>query len=141
MASSRLEMGGEDTELTGIPTAAMSTFERLLKTNERESEALRRSVDRYLESIEEAAESREHLDTELARSIAKSCHGLIDALPGSSALARRRIVAAVEYFLLPRDGDDDLAYRDGLDDDALVVTAVARSLGREDLSIELPVRD
>lgn len=133
-------MGGEETELAGIPAAAQSTFERLLKTTERESEALRRSVDRYLESIEEAAVSREHLDTTLARGIAKSCHGLIDALPGSSVLQRRRIVAAVEYFLLPRDGDDDLAYRDGLDDDALVVTAVARSLGRDDLSIEVPAR-
>jgi uncharacterized membrane protein YkvA (DUF1232 family) len=48
-----------------------------------------------------------------------------------------RIVAAVEYFLLPRDGDDDLAYQDGLDDDAAVVTVVADALGRIDLRVEL----
>ncbi len=129
-----------DVELQGIPPSATSTFERLLKTTEREPAALRRSVDRYLETIIEAAVSRPHLDTDLARAIAKACHGLVDLLPGAAPVARRRIVAAVEYFLLPRDGDDDLAYANGLDDDALVVTAVARSLDREDLFVAVPQR-
>jgi len=132
----RMEAG----TLEGIPPSAASTFERLLGAPEREPDALRRSVDRYLEAIVEAAQTRTHLDTNLARAIAKACHGLIDELPGSSAVNRRRIVAAVEYFLLPRDGEDDLAYVDGLDDDAMVVTAVAKELGRAELSVPVPVR-
>lgn len=127
-------------ELEGIPASAVGTFERLLKTTEREPAALRRSVDRYLETILEAAQSRSHIDTDIARRIARSSHGLIDLLPGASVVEKRRIMAAVEYFLLPRDGDDDLAYENGLDDDALVVTAVARSLGRTDLDVPVPDR-
>ncbi len=126
--------------LEGIPPAATSTFERLLGASARDSEVLRRSVDSYLEAILEAAQTRTHLDTDLARKLARSCHGLIDQLEGASAQDRRYIVAAVEYFLLPRDGEDDLAYADGLDDDALVVTAVARAVGRPELTVPVPVR-
>jgi hypothetical protein len=35
----------------------------------------------------------------------------------------------VEYFLLCRDGDDDLASPEGLDDDAAVVRTVRRYVG------------
>ena len=126
--------------LEGIPPSAAPTFERLLGVTARDAEALRRSVDRYLETIIEAARTRTHLDTKLAAAIASSCHGLIDELPTASALDARRIVAAVEYFLLPRDGEDDLAYIDGLDDDAMVVTAVASALGRSELFVPVPVR-
>lgn len=126
--------------LEGIPPSAASTFERLLGVAAREPAALRRSVDRYLETIVEAARTRTHLDTKLAAAIATSCHGLIDELRTASAPDSRRIVAAVEYFLLPRDGEDDLAYIDGLDDDAMVVTAVASALGLPELSVPLPAR-
>lgn len=126
--------------LEGIPPSAVSTFERLLRVVPRDADALRRSVDRYLETIIEAARTRTHLDTKLAAAIATSCHGLIDELPTASAQQRRRIVAAVEYFLLPRDGEDDLAYIDGLDDDAMVITAVASALGCSELCVPVPVR-
>lgn len=127
-------------ELEGIPASAASTYERLLRANARDAEALRRSVDRYLETILEAAQTRAHLDTKLARAIAASCHGILDHLAGATPDHARHIVAAVEYFLLPRDGDDDLAYANGLDDDAQVVTAVACALGRKDLTVPVPVR-
>lgn len=126
--------------LEGIPPSAAPTFERLLSVAARDADVLRRSVDRYLETIIEAARTRTHLDIKLAAAIATSCHGLIDELPTASAEDVRRIVAAVEYFLLPRDGEDDLAYIDGLDDDAMVVTAVAAALGRSELSVPVPVR-
>lgn len=126
--------------LEGIPASAESTFERLLRTPEREPDVLRRSVDRYLEAIIEAAQTRTHLDIPLARAIASSCHALIDGLLDADGVDRRRIVAAVEYFLLPRDGEDDLAYADGLDDDAMVVSAVATVLGRPELCVPVPVR-
>lgn len=126
--------------LEGIPPSAAPTFERLLGVTARDADALRRSVDRYLETIVEAARTRLHLDTKLAAAIATSCHGLLDELPTASAQDAPRIVAAVEYFLLPRDGEDDLAYIDGLDDDAMVVTAVASALGLSELSVPVPVR-
>jgi len=126
--------------LEGIPPSAASTFERLLGVAARDADVLRRSVDRYLETIIEAAQTRTHLDTTLAGAIATSCHALIDELPTASEENGRRIVAAVEYFLLPRDGEGDLAYIDGLDDDAMVVTAVASNLGRPELSVPVPVR-
>lgn len=133
-------------QVEGIPPGATTTFERLLKTQRRETKALRSSVDTYLETIEEAALTRAHLDPALARSIAASCHALLDQLeqPNSSDMpseqGRRQIVAAVEYFLLPRDGEDDLAYEAGLDDDAQVVSAVALHFGLTSLVVETPDR-
>ena len=124
-----------DPILAKIPPAALSTFSRLLKKEARGLDVLRRSVDRYLEAIIEAAQTRKHIDADLARKIAKSCHGLLDLHATADRENQARIVAAVEYFLLPRDGDDDLAYQDGLDDDAEVVNAVARELGKEELTI------
>jgi hypothetical protein len=124
-----------DPILSKIPPAALSTFSRLLKKEARGLDVLRRSVDRYLEAIIEAAETRAHIDADLAQKIARSCHGLLDLHDGASTADQARIVAAVEYFLLPRDGDDDLAYQDGLVDDAEVVNAVARELGKDELTI------
>jgi uncharacterized membrane protein YkvA (DUF1232 family) len=126
-----------DPILSRVPPAALSTFTRLLKKEARGLDVLRRSVDRYLEVIEEAAQTRAHINADLARRIAAACHGLLDVHDDVSAQDQARIVAAVEYFLLPRDGDDDLAYQDGLDDDAAVVTVVAEALGRDDLRVDL----
>jgi uncharacterized membrane protein YkvA (DUF1232 family) len=125
-----------DPILSRVPPAALSTFSRLLKKEARDLDVLRRSVDRYLEVIEEAAQTRSHINAGLARRIAAACHGLLDVHEAATLQDQARIVAAVEYFLLPRDGDDDLAYQDGLDDDAAVVTVVADALGREDLRVE-----
>jgi uncharacterized membrane protein YkvA (DUF1232 family) len=98
------------------------------------------ALDRYLDVIEETAKNKPHIDMKLARQIGRSCHKLLDFLAEADEDQHEKIFAAVEYFLLPADGDDDLAVPEGLDDDAAVVSEVARDVGREELAIWVPER-
>lgn len=98
------------------------------------------ALDRYLDVIEETAKTRKHIDLDLANKLGKSCRGLLDYLKEADQEQHAAIFAAVEYFILPADGDDDLAEPDGLDDDAAVVSQVAYSVGREEFMILIPER-
>lgn len=119
-----------------MPEEARATFARLvLEDRERDIEALLVQIDAYLETIEDAAKTLPHINRDLATRIAESCRELLTMHDAASPTDRRHIVAAVEYFLLPRDGDDDLAYEGGLDDDAAVVTVVSSAVGRADLKV------
>ncbi|MEM6988935.1 MAG: hypothetical protein AAF721_00515 [Myxococcota bacterium] len=124
-----------------MPASAQATFARLLEAgDDRDAEVLRMALDRYVEVIEDAAKTKTHIDLPLARKIGASCRALLDMLGESDEEQHARIFAAVEYFLLPADGEDDLAVPDGLDDDAAVVSQVAYSVGREELMITIPER-
>ena len=113
--------------LAKLPEEARGAFERLMNKAVREPSQLRTQIPHYLEVIERAAE-RDGPPAELGRAIAQDCEALLDAWPTLGADGHKLVRAAVEYFLLCRDGDDDLATPDGLDDDAAVVTAVRAHL-------------
>lgn len=123
--------------LQEIPESARATYGRLLGLGPRDAWALRKAIDLYVQTIDEVAKDNPVVNQKRGHAIAKSCHALLDLLPGTEPSQRSMVIAAVEYFLLPRDGDDDLASADGLDDDAEVVSAVARRLGRDDLVVPL----
>lgn len=124
-----------------MPASAQATFARLLDSGEdRDPEVLRMALDRYLDVIEETAKTRKHIDLDLAKKIGKTCRGLLDYLEEATEEQHAAIFAAVEYFILPADGEDDLADADGLDDDAAVASQVAYSVGREELMIQIPER-
>ena len=134
-------MTHKDPLVARLPAQAQATFARLLDSGEdRDVEVLRMALDRYVEVIEDAAKTKKHIDLTLARSIGRSCRALLDFLAEADEEQHAKIFAAVEYFLLPADGDDDLADPDGLDDDAAVVSEVALSVGREELMIHIPQR-
>lgn len=123
--------------LADIPEGARATYQRLLELDPRDAPTLRRSIDLYVQTIDQVAAENPVVNQALGHAIARSCRAFLDLLPGTTPADRRAVIAAVEYFLLPRDGDDDLASEDGLDDDALVVSAVARRLGRDDLVVPI----
>lgn len=123
-----------------MPASAQATFARLLNGGDRDAEILRVALDRYLDVIAETAATKSHIDLPLAKKIAASCNALLDMLGEADQEQHAKIFAAVEYFILPADGDDDLAAADGLDDDAAVVSQVAYSVGREELMITIPER-
>ncbi len=133
-------MAAKDPLVSRVPASAQATFARLLEGGDRDPEVLRMGLDRYEESIIEAAERSPHIDLALAKKIAASCRGLLDFLAEADEEQHGKILAAVEYFILPSDGEDDLATADGLDDDAGVVSQVAYDVGREELMIEIPSR-
>lgn len=114
--------------LAKLPEEARGSFARLLDKAVREPAQLREQLPHYLEVIERAAQG-DGPPAALGRRIADDCEALLDAWGGLDAEGHRLARAAVEYFLLCRDGDDDLATPDGLDDDAAVVKAVREHLG------------
>jgi uncharacterized membrane protein YkvA (DUF1232 family) len=137
-------MSNSDKFQKSLPASAIPTFERLLASAQADDttdpETLRVGVDRYVESVAEAAQTRSHLDPAFVAKIGKSCHALLDMFEEAEEPHQSRLIAAVQYFLLPRDGDDDLAYEDGFDDDAQVINAVVAAMGRHDLHVPIPQR-
>lgn len=114
--------------LSELPQEARATFERLLVTAVRPPERLREQLPHYVAAIERAAEDGTGPDAAIGHRIAEGCERLLDAWDAAGDDDRRLIRAAVEYFLLWRDGDDDLASPEGLDDDDAVVAAVRAHL-------------
>jgi hypothetical protein len=134
-------MAHKDPLVARMPVQVQNTFARLLEgSGDRDPEVLRMALDRYLDVIEEQAQRKPHIDLNLAKKIGRSCHALLDFLREADEEQHQKIFAAVEYFLVPSDGDDDLAAPEGLDDDAAVISEVARDVGREELVVWVPER-
>jgi hypothetical protein len=113
--------------LPELPEEARATFQRLLGSTVRPPDRLREQIPHYVAAIERAS-THGGPDIAIGKRIASGCERLLDAWHDVDDDGRRLIRAAVEYFLLARDGDDDLASPDGLDDDDAVVAAVIARL-------------
>jgi hypothetical protein len=99
---------------------------------------MRADVDRHLAAVREASKRLEFVDVALAERVAASLNALLDAIDHETPERHRRIVyAAVRYFIQLDDGDHDFESEIGLHDDAEVVNAVVRHLGRIDLLIPI----
>ena len=111
-----------------LPEEARASFSRILGNAVRSPAGLREQLPHYLQAIERAA-SHGGPPLAVGTTIARDCEALLDAWDRLDEAGQRLARAAVEYFLLCRDGDDDLATPEGLDDDAAVVSTVRRHLG------------
>jgi hypothetical protein len=122
--------------ISGLPASGRRLCEQLLREPLESIPALRVRVERYCERIEAAAQSSKLFDVALARRIGEV---LIELLTMSLAPEQHRAVhVAVRYFEEDDDSDPDFDSILGFEDDAQVVNAVLRFLGREDLLIEIP---
>lgn len=92
-------------------------------------------VDSHLRFLEDAAEDDEFVEVDLGRAVAGVLHQLIASVDGLGKEEQQLVAAAVEYFVLAGDVDDDLRSPIGLEDDVRVVNVVATALGRDDLRI------
>lgn len=99
---------------------------------------LRGRVAVHLDSLEEQSFSHEFLDLELARTLARGLTVLIDGASAFDAEERSLVRAAVEYFVLSLDAENDVTSPIGLEDDVRVFNAACRALGRAALEIPLP---
>jgi hypothetical protein len=111
-----------------LPEEAQASFARILSNAVRSPTGLREQLPLYLHAIERAA-TRGGPSLAIGHAIARDCEALLSAWDGLDEPGQRLARAAVEYFLLCRDGDDDLATPEGLDDDAAVVSTVRGFLG------------
>ena len=116
-------------KLAGIPDEARAAFERLLARPLANPAALAQQVAGYIDTLRAAARHNELLDLPLGETIARHCQILLDRWPQATEPQRHAIQAAVEYFFLQEDADDDLEDILGLEDDAQVVSAVLEHLG------------
>ncbi|MDH3915692.1 MAG: hypothetical protein OEU49_02095 [Chromatiales bacterium] len=113
-----------------LPEAIAALFQRLMSGPRLSREELRRRVATYLVSVEVSSRDVDHMDVDTAQAIANRCHRLIDTLTVDSGEQHRRMVqAAVLYFVMESDAEDDRESLIGFEDDKLVVEAACRELG------------
>lgn len=112
-------------------------FEKLLEQEPRPLGELRDEVVAYLMHVRRAAEKSNVVDLEMAEDIAKAARALIRHFRSrrDDEEAQRLIHAAVLYFVMEEDAEEDLASVIGFDDDAEVISAVAVVLDLPDLAV------
>ena len=94
-------------------------------------------LDAHLERVRGALRQNEFLNLPLAERIADVLRRLIGGYQDLSGnQARMWVVGATRVFLETHDVLDDLSSPIGFDDDARILNAVLRDIGREDLLID-----
>ena len=96
-------------------------------------------TERHLAAVEELAGEDGGVDVDVARRIADALASVLADVPARpdaySSEARALLRGAVEYFILDKDDDTDSEPGIGFDDDARVLNAVLRAIGRPDLRV------
>ena len=133
-------MGKELADLEGIPQAARPLWTKLVQEDLRPVHELFNDVRGYQQTLAQRAEWRDDdVDPALANGLAESSLRLLSTLDdGTPERTRRMIQAAVRYFVIEEDADNDVGSILGLDDDAEVLNAVLRALGYERWVVETP---
>ena len=98
---------------------------------------LRRTISVHSSEVEKAALKNEFLDVTLSQGIAVAFERVLASWEELDSDGRRTIGAAVAYYALNEDAEDDLDSVLGFEDDAQVFNACARYIGRADLLIEI----
>jgi hypothetical protein len=110
-----------------LPNEARPYFRRLLDEPPISVEQLLAGLDDHVHAFEIEVRTNEFADVALARELAEKSRALL-AVPALSADQHRIVQAAIRYFVLSQDADDDFGIG-GLDDDEAVVNAVMEYLG------------
>jgi len=115
----------------------MGHFERLTQAPPVDPGELRTSVQAYVAGLRDASGTTEFIDLELATALEAASLALLDRFDQLTTQQTTLAQAAIQYFVLQDDAENDLSVI-GLDDDAAVFNAVVRHLGFSDLVVELP---
>lgn len=110
---------------------------RLLTVAPKPADALRSAVSTYLAQVSAQADSGAFVDLALATRIAEVLNALLAAGPVPPS-AHQAIQLGVLYFTEAKDSEPDVDSVLGFEDDAHVLNAVLRYLGRDDLLIPVP---
>jgi len=120
--------------LADVPPQSARELESLLKENPRSFAELAGEVEDYLGAVRSHTKLNKFIDLHLAERIAEACLGLLSSEP-ADADARAVIQASARYFLTRSDAENDFDSLFGFEDDAIVINAALRYLGREASSI------
>lgn len=125
-------------DLPGIPYEARELWTRLLAEEPMPLASLRSELNDYNQSIVRKTRVSEDIDPTLARALVQAARRMLDLVDaGTPEETRRLIQAAVRYFILEEDAESDLDTVLGLDDDAAVMNAVARHIGKDDWVVDI----
>ena len=123
--------------LDALPREVAATFAGLWPRVQPQPDGLRRAISQHCAEVERAAGKNEFLDTSLSRSLATVFETVLADWAELDTVQQAAVAAAVAYFALNEDAEDDLDSVLGFEDDALVFNACARFIGRADLSIDI----
>jgi hypothetical protein len=120
-------------DLEGIPDAARPLWRRLVAEPPRPVPELVKLVRDYQRILARRSDwHEENIDPKLARTLIDKAIKLLGTVqPDTPEETRRLVQAAVRYLVIEDDATNDLGSILGLDDDAEVMNAVLRHLGRE----------
>ncbi len=124
--------------LAGLSSQSRALCERLLDHPLLELSALRERNREYLLAVEAEADEGAFIDLPLAQKIGGVLDQLLEAPADAGLDQHRALQLAVLYFEQEDDAEPDVDSVLGFEDDAHVVNAVLRFLGRDDLLIDLP---
>jgi uncharacterized membrane protein YkvA (DUF1232 family) len=96
---------------------------------------MRALVEEHVRETAKAAAKNEFVDTTLAYTIAQRLRIVLEDWPSLTQDERAAVHAAIAYFALSEDAEDDLESVLGFEDDAQVVNACLRLLDRSHLEI------
>jgi uncharacterized membrane protein YkvA (DUF1232 family) len=122
--------------LAELGDAERLAFARVFATAPSTPQDLRAQLSAHGQEITAAAARNEFLDTRAASAIACRLSDLLDEWDALTSAHRAVLHAAVAYYVLREDAEDDLDSVLGFEDDVAVVNACLRFLGREPLTIE-----
>ncbi len=125
-------MGGS-LDKKSIPREARGLWSKLLEEPMRSEAELLHEVEAYAKLIEKVGLEQEFFDQTTARQLTHVSLRLLETWDELDDEGRRLGQAAIRYFVLSEDGDDDFESPTGFDDDAAVMAAVLRHVGRESL--------
>ena len=111
-------------------------FQTLLAEPPRPVEELEVEVEQYVEKVYQLAREGDWIDIDLVQALGSSSLRLLELITPECPPERRALIqAAVRYFTLSDDAQQDFATVFGFDDDAAVLGVVAEYLGRSDLVV------
>jgi len=120
---------------TSLPPSARRTFEQLMLEPLGDPADLERAVAQYATSFAVDVASNDFIDPDQVEALRAGCVELLGLWEEVVTDEERRLIqAAVQFFLLEGDGEDDRGIG-GFDDDILVFNDVASQLGHAELCI------
>jgi len=123
--------------ISGIPPEAQRLFDELHDAELAPAATLRAELSDYAEHIAAKTADNEMLDASMAENLTRCCEVLLEIAEEADEATKRLVQAAVRYFIDEDDAEPDRGTMWGLDDDAAVCNAVAKHLGRDDLTVEV----
>ena len=123
-------------EIHSLAEATQDIVKKLLAEKLEETSILMEEVQTHNKLMQHAMFSNDTVDTRLAERLTKTTLILLRTIDSETSEYHRRLIqVGARYFTLDDDASGDFNMADGLQDDARVVNAVCRYLGRDDLLV------